>query len=152
MFSICNTLQESISHFSDLLCEDTRFKHLPVCWFHLLLPSSGTRRHSAFLFPTSLSPSHSCFYRSVSYVSSYQSLVLYLRTPPDPTTPSYAALLPPSKLFTAKLATVTMTHPELSLPNYQPLLKYLSWTGTQLKNEKAYLYISASNTSQEVLK
>lgn len=132
----------TISHFSGLLCEDTRFKHLPICWSHLLLPSSGTRRHSALLFPASLSLSLSCFYTPASYVSSYQSLVLYWehhQNQPLPAVLQSYFLIASYKLLTSKLARVTMTQSELCLPNYQPLLKYLSWTGTQLKKEEKRL-------------
>lgn len=120
MFSISTSYKKSISHFSDLLCEDTCFKHQLVCWFHLLLPSPGTRRHSALLFPPLLSPSYSCFYTSISYVSLYQSLLLYWdhhQTKPLPPMLQSSILLPQSKLSILKLARFTMTKSELSLPN-----------------------------------
>lgn len=67
--SICNTLWKGISHFSELLC-DTCSKCVPVHQFHLLLPTSGIRRHSALLFPTSLCPSQSRLYMIfMEYVS-----------------------------------------------------------------------------------
>lgn len=63
----------------------------------------------------------------------------FILRPPGRTTPSYAAKLHFVTTLQAVQARVTMTQPELSLPNYQPLLKYLSWTGTQLKKEEKRL-------------
>lgn len=87
--SICNTLRKSISLFSDLLC-DICSKCRPVRWFHLLLPTSGIRRHSALLFPTSPSPSHSCFHRSLWNVSSTQDLYRFYTE--KPATPNHSQL------------------------------------------------------------
>lgn len=59
----------------------------------------------------------------------------------DPITPRYAAKLRfLANIQASKLARVTTTQPELSSPNYQPLLTYLSWTDTQLKKETACTY------------
>lgn len=76
-----------------------------------------------------------------------------LRAPPDPTTPSYAVKLhaiTTIQAVTSKSARVTMTQ-----LNFHYQIICLSWSTFHrqaLRLKRKGLYISASTTSQEVLK